>query len=641
MLKKLLIISVVLLLLGAGALGLALLNINSLVALYKPELERIASEALGTTVELGELNTSIFPQAKIEARAIKIRANEKSKHSLSVGGMTLELQLRPLFSKELKVDTLRIQSPVVTIVKDAGGIEISGLQKSRHTDLSSSEAVNTSTPKESPQLAVTLNGLSVRDGNINFVDQSEEPNSSFNRLSVKKLSLDSSLDLSGSSINIPKLDLSGVLLDKLDFTSKLLNLNFNTTNGILKVPDGSLKFLDQSFKYSATINSKTFESDLNANFEGFDLAKLASLADVIKLPQDLNPTGGVDGKLVLHLNDAKHYKLDSSLKLDKIGLRSGDRKISELKGDVDATLEQDQISAELDKIALKFDQQPISLQAAIDYRFQEKTGDINLSNVKIFGGSVNSDVKLSLSHEKRFSSNSAASALSIAQAISFIAPSQPARINGTIDQLKAQIDGSLEGSVAKSASGRFNLLISKGALLGVNLAAKVLSQVNSIPLISGALSAYVPAAYQGVLNSPDTPIRKLEGSFTLKNSILNTKDLHIESDIFSIDVDGTITLESNLDLNTTIFFTKEFSEALAKSIPALKKVYASDGRLTFPLAIQGKSPALVIIPNLKKLIDLAGKKALKEGADQLLDQALKKTPGAGEAKKALEGLLGF
>ena len=100
-------------------------------------------------------------------------------------------------------------------------------------------------------------------------------------------------------------------------------------------------------------------------------------------------------------------------------------------------------------------------------------------------------------------------------------------------------------------------------------------------------------------------------------------------------------MESDLNLNTTIFFTKEFSQALATSIPPLKKVLATDGRLTFPLAIHGRPDALVIMPNLNKLIELAGKRVLKDGADQLLDQALKKTPGGDTAKKALEGLLGF
>ena len=641
MLKKILVASVILALLGAAVLVLALFNINALVALYKPELERIASETLGTSVELGELNTSIFPNAKIEARTVKIGANNSAKHSLAVGSVALELQLRPLLSKELKVDRLKIDSPSITFVKSTQGFEVAGLAQKKSPPLSTTASTPSEHSGAPEQLKITLNGLSLRNGSVNYIDTREDHSSLLNRITLKNLDLDSSINLIGSEINVAKLDLAATLLDKHHLTAKFTTLSFDSKTGALNAPDGSLVLFDQPFSFSAKLNTKTFSGEINAAVKSFDLAKLAEASDLMALPDKVTLSGNVDSKIVVNLLDPKNFKLKSSSSLNKIGLTQADHEISGLSGDVEASLDAALLNARFKNIALHLDKQPISLQAALTFQHQSNAADLNLDQVKIFGGDASVESKLFLNNDKHFEAATNASGLSIAQLLAFAAPTQQARMSGTIDQVKVTLTGPIAPNVARAAAGRIGLSISKAALLGVNLAAKVLSKVNSIPLISGALSAYVPPAYQGVLNSPDTPIRKLSGNFALNNGSLLTKDLHIDSDIFSIDVDGTITLDSVLNLHATIFFTKDFSDALAKSIPKLNKVYAADGRLTFPLTIQGKPDALVIVPNLDKLIELAGKRVLKDGADQLLDQALKKTPGGNEAKKAIEGLLGF
>lgn len=640
MVKKIVIVSIILVLLAASVLLLALLNINSLVAIYKPELERIASEALGTRVELGELKTSIFPAAKIEAHSIKIKSAEKSNQTLSVGTLTLDLQLRPLLSKELKIDSLKIDSPSISLIKNKTGVEVSGLPRK---DTSASNLnMTASAPENSekaPQLNISLREINIDNGSVSYADLGNE--AAPKKFTITKIKLSTAFDFADNQVSIPKLNLSGRISDQNAFEVNTTGVKFVPSTGIAEISAGRLNLLDQNFNYSGTINTKSSAADLKANFEGFDLKKLSALGESVGLSQDLNLVGSLNNTSDLHYVKADQFTLKSNSKLSNIALQLGNRKISDLNASIETSLDPSDLALSLSEVNLKLDQTPVSASGKINYQLKNQEAVANFSNLKIFGGSATLALQAWLQSEKRFQESLTATKLSIAQLISFATPNQPARMNGTIDQIKADLSGALEGDIARSASGRIDLSISQGALLGINFVAKVLNEVNSIPLLSGALAAYVPPAYKSVLTSQDTPIRKLQGTFALKNGVLTTSNLHIESDVFWIDVDGTITLDSNLDLNTTIFFTKEFSEALASTTPGLKKIFAADGRLTFPLAVKGKSPAIIVVPNLKKLIDIAGKRVLKDGAEQLLDRTLKKTPGANEAKRAIEGLLGF
>ena len=70
------------------------------------------------------------------------------------------------------------------------------------------------------------------------------------------------------------------------------------------------------------------------------------------------------------------------------------------------------------------------------------------------------------------------------------------------------------------------------------------------------------------------------------------------------------------------------------------KILDKDGHLTIPLTLKGTPPAVIVIPNISKLLEIGGKKVLQEKATELLGRAL----GGNKNSDSLKGLgkaLGF
>ena len=124
-LKRIAIILLILLILAGVVFSVALYNINNFVQRYKPEIETMASEAVGSEVTLGKLGVSLFPSARVTLSDIQIRNEADEK--LLVEEVSLYLHLRPLLRKELKITTLTLSGPEITLISDEAGMHIAGL----------------------------------------------------------------------------------------------------------------------------------------------------------------------------------------------------------------------------------------------------------------------------------------------------------------------------------------------------------------------------------------------------------------------------------------------------------------------------------------------------------------------------------
>ena len=163
----------------------------------------------------------------------------------------------------------------------------------------------------------------------------------------------------------------------------------------------------------------------------------------------------------------------------------------------------------------------------------------------------------------------------------------------------------------------------------------------------------MPERYHQALNSDKTVLHTVSGDFDLANEVMTTDNLFVESTYFTMESKGTIGLDSKVDLDSTIFFSKEFSDALAVSVKELKYAYDAQGRFAFPLTIKGVPPDLAIRPDVSGLMKGAVKNAvIGEGLNRLLgndddeEDGAEQTSESGEpenleetGKKLLRGLL--
>jgi AsmA protein len=90
---------------------------------FRPTIEQKASAALGRKVEVGNLSLSLFSGA-LEADNLSIADDSKFSNSpfLTAKSVKVGVEMMPLiFSKTLNVTDVTIDSPQVSLIRNAGG----------------------------------------------------------------------------------------------------------------------------------------------------------------------------------------------------------------------------------------------------------------------------------------------------------------------------------------------------------------------------------------------------------------------------------------------------------------------------------------------------------------------------------------
>jgi uncharacterized protein involved in outer membrane biogenesis len=142
-----------------GLIGLLILISVALffivdTSVYKPRLERAASEALGMEVHVGgRLGVAFFPDLHVRLDDVHIRNREME--IASAKEANLEIALLPLLHKEVRIMRIELQRPRISIKRDRDGV------------------FNFEKRKEAKRTFFTLNldNLSLTDGSFLYEDE--------------------------------------------------------------------------------------------------------------------------------------------------------------------------------------------------------------------------------------------------------------------------------------------------------------------------------------------------------------------------------------------------------------------------------------------------------------------------------------
>jgi hypothetical protein len=187
-------------------------------------------------------------------------------------------------------------------------------------------------------------------------------------------------------------------------------------------------------------------------------------------------------------------------------------------------------------------------------------------------------------------------------------------------------------------AGNGTLVIKDGVLKGFNLANQVMSNVEGLPFISGNLRKRIPPEFEKYFVSPDTIIRDLNATFTISAGVVQLSELRVLADVFSLTSQGSVGLDGQLNLRATISFDPELSNSITNRVLEMKPLLNKDGRLSIPLLVKGKPPAVAVVPDVTDLAQRAAVGTIRE----TLGGALR--GGSGAAKgigKGLGKVLGF
>lgn len=626
--KKLLIAVVVLVLVVAGVLVFAVMNANSIAQRYKPDLEKMASDALGSTVTFGSISASVFPTAKLVVENTTV---ESEGETMTLDNLSLRVALIPLLSRNLQVQELVLQSPKVTVYLEKDGVYIAGLPREKPA-AEESEAPPTEEAGELP-ITVSLENVALRDATIAIVDKAADT-----EYIIKRLNLAGSLGFENNVVRLASLDGGMVILEDVNVDFKGRNTTFDLSDGALAIEEMTAKALGNSFQLTGAVNPENPEEALRLSSQQVDLASLGPIYDVFAPGiNDLGISGVAKPDLAFAWQEDGRYRADGSVVLSKAAWQVAELPLHDINGTLGMKATEEKMSFNTSDTKGMLRDAPFTVEVASSV--DNKRAGLETLTVNIFEGVAKLDTQIQLEGEMPFESKLDMNGMQLDQIVTALAPDTPVSITGTLQSVGGQIEGTFNDQLPSSVTGNANMNLADGLVKDVNIGKEALGKVSEIPFLSGTLLAAVPENLREFVEKDHTALESVTGTFDIANEQMTTEDLVVESDFFRLDSKGTIGFDQRLDLNSVIYFTKGFSDGLAAQTKELRVLFNEEGRLAFPVKISGVPPDLSVVPDVSDLVKRAATGTVREKAKDVIKGIVggdkETTEEGGEKKRGL------
>jgi hypothetical protein len=631
--KKIAIVLALLFLVAAGLLSYAATQANNLITQYKPDIEKAVSSALQAEVTLGGISATAFPRTSISIQNVRIRPKQTTAEGLQLHNAQLDIALLPLLTGKLEVVRFLLDKPTLVFSKAGGKVTVQGLEGGSRTAATTTQTSEDKTDSKAtvatglpPGLSFKLGEFLLNKAHITFKDLDASKS-----YEIPELNVSAAAELKGSAVQLSNVSVKTTISKTFRLEVGAPSIQFDTLSTALSMKDLTLSILGGKITINADANLKTQLGDLVVGSSALNLTELQTLGDIFPVLNTLMPSGQVQPEFRLQLKENLLFGTGKIILRD-VGASVGPARAERIQGALDIKLDGKVQNLNTQGLSLVWGAAPL----VVDFNATNRpdTAALNLLQLKGFGGNV--DLKGELTQKTQgFQGRLSARSLQLGDLAAVVSPQMAAIVSGTITTADAEVRGVLGEQLMQNLGGNLELAFSDGALKGVNIAADVLRAIKNLPFLTGSLDSGVNADNRIALDSKDTAIKKLTATFAIGGGGMTTRNLKLLSTIFNLDAQGRLGFDASIDLLADILFEPGLSAFLVAKTSELKALQNAEQRLVLPLAINGKVPQLIVLPDLPKIVALATKGALKEKAAGALQKIL-----GGEKKKG-SGLFGF
>lgn len=615
---------------------------NDIVASYKPQIEQQLSKTLGATVSISALSVSVFPFTTLHIDEVKILNSAGTSASVSVESLKAGLSLPALLSKKLVITELHVEQPRLTIVKDASGVSIPGIRSGPSTTTAQpAPHPSASTTSTDSGMSLNVERIVVSNGSLMYNDETTGKT-----IPVTKINLDSGVAVVGSEVKIPESTLSFVVGGQNGVSLSGNNVIFNKDSGAVAI-NGLKAHTDAGdIMVEGTHATTNGIGKFSLSSAGLNLAKIATITkDLVPTLTQMKVGGTVGFMLALGIAPSSPLSVSGPIRFNSISADlPGDLRLRDLGGEVQTQGTTSNLSVGGPNIIMMLQGSPISLNLQSTITPSKVT--VSTLDIRAFGGEIKAPTTLGLGTPQTFSAQTSVVNVSLADVSKVFSPGLVEVITGTVAKFDGSFSGSLGGELSKSLSGKGKLLFKDGVLKNVNLPGLVLAKITNIPFLEGSLRSYVAPEHQKYLDSKDTTLKQLTADFQMSGGTITLNGLNAQSEAFNLQSDGTIRADGELNLNSNLTFSPEISGSMGKRSKTIQQTLSLDGLLAIPVMIMGKSPALIVLPDVAKFVQGTGRKLIEDTAGQALDKLFGggkngKDNKGNNGSKALKGILGF
>ena len=300
---------------------------------YKPQIAKAVEDATGRTVQIGEIEASLFPWigVRLESVSLANRTGFSEREFLKVESLDVQLDLLPLLSKQIEIKRFTLDGPELFLERNSEG-------EGNWEDLtgSTSPATGGAAPgekpveKSSPALAAfSADSLQLNSGRFVWTDRVTGGHLELSSLQVDinnvqaehPIELKASASLSGETITLNALigpigDISKLNIDRLPLQAELQSPALGLRSFTAWIPEFP-KFLGAAADASLRLDLKLEQRPDGMRISTGELGLMAKVAVNAKWKAEMANSRRVQLKdFELSLNSQPLLKAQGELRLD-------------------------------------------------------------------------------------------------------------------------------------------------------------------------------------------------------------------------------------------------------------------------------------------------------------------------------------
>ena len=656
---------------------LALANLNSLINRNKDYLLARAQESMGRTMTVGEIGLTLWGGIGVRLKQFSLSDDPafSSEPFVRAADLQVNMKLLPLlFKRELEIRNMVLHRPVINVLRDNSGqfnFATIGGEKEKKDKAEKEKKERTGERGAPPSLAVSL--VDVDDGEIHYRDAAEGVDFHATQLDfkVKDINFERPIDvdlkaavLGAAKQNFRLKGRIGPLGPKADFSDLPVDgdveLDTIALENLEKTLPGVSKKLPKDVALAGSVGVKSRVTgrfgknvlpDVNGtlNLAGIS-ARVPALAEPVKdvnakisftgKTADLPETAFKIGNSQVRLSAKAasfaplnlSYRVSSpELNLADIKGPAKDRKKPEVvkgfKGEGTLLVKNGAItsrgtySASGGTIA---DGDFKNLQASV--AFADRVATIESFSTDAFSGNVKAKGRYDMREATpRFTATGNIKAVDVAALSNAISPSAPKNLRGFLDMdLDVTGAGKDWDAIQNALKGQAKMEVKNGALLDVNLAESVFSNVpGGLNIVPNDIRKKYPA----VFSAKDTEFKQMKGTAVIADGRARTDDLIVSAAEFETLGKGWVAFDRKVDFHALLTFSQPLSQDIVNKAKQAKGFLNDQGQLEMPFTLSGKLPGAKPKPDM----NYVGRAMQKSFLGQTLDNGGKKSKKSSDA----------
>lgn len=579
--KKILILLVIAFALIAAAAAFFLMTFNA--DSLRPVFQERVSEAIGNPVKIGKIGL-----AWEKGFALEIDALEIFEGSGSAGGPVMVLdratalvKWAPLLRRDLQIGEVILESPKLTLVKEASGMmRIRGISPPAGASASGDHQAGAALP-------FFISVLKIENGELRFRDEQD-------LIVTEASSRPQPREVAIRNVDVTLKNLSFVRPVAFEAGLSLFSPRQNILfQGRFRIPLGSSQGAIEDFVLTTDLADLDMEM-LRRSMPDLRQAGLRSLS-----------RGNVN------------FRVDR-FELSERGLASLDAEL-DIRG---VALEWENLKSPVENLNLKA-------------RLAEGRIVLEEAGAQLADGTVSaSGFADGLSAEPRYSLDIKVEKL----ALGALLPNQPAgepQLQGRLG-LDARFTalGLTGPRIEQTLSGSGRMTLRDGAILNLNLLREVLGKLSVLPGLMNRLKERLPEDYRERLNARDTKLEPVDQPFQITGNQLLLNPIKLATENFQLTGSGGVSRNGALSFQNWILIDPQLSQAMITSVRELEYLLDGAGWMAIPIRIQGTTDKPSILPDLAYVAQKLAVRKTQELISNVLQPRRQPAPQEGTGTSA-------